>query len=258
MSAAARQTATGAAGILVALAVWQWLATAGPLAGGTLPSAVQTFVEAGRLVTTGDFWAAVGETLAIALGGLAIATAAGVLVGMLIGVSPLAMFATRVPLEFLKPIPPIVILPILVLVLGPTLGMAVTLVAFGCVLGIVMQTEAGVADTDQVLLATARSYGLRRAEILGRVTLPSAMPYIGTSVRIAAPTALIVAVVAGLLGGGPGLGQSLLLAQIGGNRPGVFATVLLLGVLGLLVQAASNAAERRLLHWHPQHRKALA
>src|SRR5699024_2336880 len=130
------------------------------------------------------------------------------ILGIGIGVSPLAMHVTRVTLEFLKPIPPIVILPVVVLVLGPTMNMGLFLVLFGCFIAIAVQAEAGVYDTDPVARATGQSYGLSKSAILGNIVLPSALPYIGTALRVNAPTSLIVAVVAGLLGGGPGLGQS--------------------------------------------------
>ena len=211
-----------------------------------------------RLLSENQTWVATGDTLVMALVGLALAALVGVFLGVGIGVSPVAMHATRVPLEFLKPIPPIVILPIVVLVLGPTAGMGIVLVFFGCFVAIAVQTAAGVFDTDPVTRDTGRSYGMGRGEVLGRIVLPSALPYIGTALRVAAPTALIVAVVAGLLGGGPGLGQSLLLAQITGNQQDLFAYVLILGLLGLAVQGASQFAERRLLHWHPQYRTKVA
>ncbi len=254
MRATLLRTGAGAIGVVLALAVWQWLATAGPLAGTPLPTATDSLLRALRLLGDPALWSAVGATLEMAIGGLLLAAVAGIVLGIGIGVSPLAMSATRVTFEFLKPIPPIVILPVVVLVLGPTAQMGTFLVFFGCVLAIMMQTSAGVFDADPVALATARSYGMRGAETLGRVVLPGALPYIGTAIRVAAPTSLIVAVVAGLLGGGPGLGQSLLLAQLAGDQVQLFAYVLLLGVLGLLVQALSQAAERRLLHWHPQYR----
>ena len=199
-------------------------------------------------------WLATGDTALMAIGGLAIGVALGALIGIGIGTSPLAMHATRAPLEFLKPVPPIVILPIAVLVLGPTMEMGVFLVVFGSFISIAVQTAAGVFDTDPVAKATGRSYGMGRGEILGRIVLPSALPYIGTSIRVAAPIALIVAVIAGLLGGGPGLGQSLLLSQLSGDREQLFAYVIILGLLGLAVQGLSQWAERRLLHWHPQYR----
>ncbi|QBE49744.1 ABC transporter permease [Leucobacter triazinivorans] len=245
----------GALGAVAAIGLWQFAATAGPLADSPLPTAVDAFRAFFGLLGTPEMWMATWDTVYMALVGLIVATVAGVLLGVGIGVSPLAMHATRVPLEFLKPIPPIVILPVVVLVLGPTAGMGVFLVFMGCFVSIVVQSSAGVFDTDPVAKATGQSYGLGSGEILGRIVLPSALPYIGTAVRVAAPTALIVAVVAGLLGGGPGLGQSLLLAQITGNQDQLFAYVLILGVLGLIVQGLSQWGERRLLHWHPQYRK---
>ncbi|MFV0407762.1 MAG: ABC transporter permease [Propioniciclava sp.] len=245
----------GALGVVAAMGLWQAAAMVGPLADSPLPSALDAGSAFFGLMATPEMWMATWDTVYMALLGLAIATVAGVILGIGIGVSPLAMHATRVPLEFLKPIPPIVILPVVVLVLGPTAGMGVFLVFIGCFVAIVVQASAGVFDTDPVAKATGQSYGLSWGEILGRIVLPSSLPYIGTAVRVAAPTALIIAVVAGLLGGGPGLGQSLLLAQITGNQNQLFAYVLILGMLGLIVQGLSQWAERRLLHWHPQYRK---
>lgn len=246
----------GAAGALTALVVWQLAATVGPLAGAPLPSALEALGAAGRLLGTPQLWQAMADTLVMALTGLIVAALVGVLLGIAIGSSPLAMHATRVPLEFLKPIPPIVILPVVVLVLGPTSGMGTFLVFFGSFIAIAVQSSAGVFDTDPVARATGASYGMSRAEILTRIVIPSALPYIGTALRVAAPTSLVIAVVAGLLGGGPGLGQSLLMSQISGNQPELFGYVLILGVLGLLIQGLSQWGERRLLHWHPQYRKA--
>lgn len=252
------QFGTGALGVVAALGLWQLAATTGPLADSPLPTATEAIAALLGLLGTPAMWIATWDTVAMALAGLVIAAVAGILLGIGIGVSPLAMHATRVPLEFLKPIPPIVILPIVVLVLGPTAGMGIFLVFIGCFVSIVVQASAGVFDTDPVATATGRSYGLGRSEILARIVLPSALPYIGTAIRVAAPTALIVAVVAGLLGGGPGLGQSLLLTQIAGDQSKLFAYVLVLGILGLVVQGLSQWGERRLLHWHPQHRKQVA
>ncbi len=248
------QTGIGLIGAVAALGLWQFAATVGPLAASSLPAASDAVTTLVRLTTTRDLWLASGDTIYMAFVGLVLAAIAGVLLGVGIGVSPFAMHATRIPLEFLKPIPPIVILPIAVLVLGPTPQMGVFLVFFGCFVAIAVQASAGVFDTDPVARATGLSYGMNRTEILRRIVLPSALPYIGTAIRVAAPTSLVVAVVAGLLGGGPGLGQNLLLTQISGNQDELFAYVLVLGILGMSVQTLSQWAERRLLHWHPQYR----
>lgn len=242
-------------GVLGALATWQLLAMVGPLSDSPLPTATESIAALGQMLATAGLWVSIWDTVLMAFIGLAIATVAGVFLGIGIGVSPLAMHATRVPLEFLKPIPPIVILPIVMLVLGPTLAMGIFLVFIGCFVSIVVQSSAGVFDTDPVAKATGEMYGLGKGEAMSQIVLPSALPYIGTAIRVAAPTALIVAVVAGLIGGGPGLGQSVLLAQISGNQPQLFAYVLVLGLLGLLVQGVSQWVESRVLFWHPQYRR---
>jgi ABC-type nitrate/sulfonate/bicarbonate transport system permease component len=246
--------AAGVGGVAVALLLWQ-AASASRAAGGSLPSVGSVAIDLGALVGSPDFWSALAQTVGIALLGLAASGLGGIVVGILVGSFEPVRYATRAALEFLKPIPPIVILPLVVLILGPTGQMSWFLVFLGCLLPIVMQTVDGVHSTDPVARDTARSYGMKPVEILVRVVLPSAMPYIGTAMRVSAPAALIITVVAGLLGGGPGLGQSLYLAQAGGDYPTLYALVIVLGVLGLLFQLGTRVAERRLLHWHESYRE---
>ncbi|KHL04894.1 ABC transporter permease [Sinomonas humi] len=256
MALTVKPAVAGAAGIAVALAIWQ-AASSAHAAGGSLPAVATVATDLGGLLAEPDFWSAVGATVGIALLGLGASAAAGIVVGVLVGSFEPIRFATRAVLEFLKPIPPIVILPLVVLILGPTGQMSWFLVFLGCLLPIVMQTVDGVHSTDPVARDTARSYGMGSAEILARIVVPSSLPYIGTAMRVSAPAALIITVVAGLLGGGPGLGARLYLAQSGGDYPTLYALVIVLGVLGLMFQGATRFAERRLLHWHESYREVV-
>lgn len=244
----------GVLGIVLLLAAWQWGSTQ-VTSEGSLP-AVPVVAEAlAGLIVQGSFWTEVLTTLGIALLGWAIAAVVGVALGVLVGTSDIAHAATRVVLEFLRPIPAIVILPLAMLVLGPTTEMGVFLVVFGVMLPITAQTAAGVEAVDPVMRNTARSFGMKPGEILWRVILPGASPYIGTAMRVAAPVTLIMTVVAGMLGGAPGIGSALTVAQISGRSDLIFAYVVVLGLLGLLVQTVSSRTERRLLHWHSSYRK---
>ena len=243
----------GFAGLILVTLIWQVISTFG-LISTFIPSPADTFGKLFESLGTAEFWQDVWTTVQVAIGGFLLALVAGVILGVLIATSPLTMRATRVLLEFLKPIPPIVILPLVVLLLGPSTQMGIFLVFYGCVLTIIMQTAAGVFDVDPVAVATARSFSMGRLEILWRVVLPSSLSYIGTAIRVSIPASLIIAVVAGLLGGGPGLGKSLLKAQLNGSMMALFAYVIALGLLGLLFQAVSELVERRILHWHPSYR----
>ncbi|QZY53204.1 ABC transporter permease [Leucobacter tenebrionis] len=244
----------GVLGIVLLLAAWQWGSTQ-VTSEGSLPGVPVVAEALVSLFGQGSFWTEVLTTLGIALFGWAIAAVAGVGLGVLVGTSDIAHAATRVVLEFLRPIPAIVILPLAMLVLGPTTEMGVFLVVFGVMLPITAQTAAGVEAVDPVMRNTARSFGMKPGEILWRVILPGASPYIGTAMRVAAPVTLIMTVVAGMLGGAPGIGSALTVAQTSGRSDLIFAYVVVLGLLGLLVQTAAGRTERRLLHWHSSYRK---
>jgi ABC-type nitrate/sulfonate/bicarbonate transport system permease component len=105
---------------------------------------------------------------------------------------------------------------------------------------------------------TARTFGLGRVERLWRIKLPSAQPYIATGIRISSTVALILAVTAEVVIGSPGLGRSINLARSGGAVELMYALILATGILGWLLNVVAARAERRVLHWHPSHRGAIA
>jgi ABC-type nitrate/sulfonate/bicarbonate transport system permease component len=159
-----------------------------------------------------------------------------------------------VVVEFLKPIPPVVLIPLLLLTMGPSERLGLVLVVFGCVWPILVQTSYGVRDADPVALDTVRSFGLSAPQRLRRVILPSAAPFLVTGMRIAAGAAFVIAVVSELIGGAPGLGKDILLAQNAGLYAKTYALVLATGILGLALYLVIGRLERWALHWHPSVR----
>jgi ABC-type nitrate/sulfonate/bicarbonate transport system permease component len=186
--------------------------------------------------------------------GLGIATALAVPCGILLGSFELVGRAFRVPIEFLRPIPSAVLIPVLFLTLGTNLKSEVFLAAFGAFWPLLVQTMYGVRDVDPIALDTARSFGLGPLERLWRVTLPSAVPYIATGVRISSTVALILAFTAELFMGIPGLGQKVNVVSSFGQNDLVFAYAIAVGFLGLAIHLAFSALERRALRWHPSQR----
>lgn len=240
----------GAAGVAGAVLVWSMSAERLP----AIVSPQATLRTMGELIHDASFWNAMLSTVKVALAGLVAGMAVAMVIGILIGWFPAVRRALHVPLEFLKPIPPIVIMPVAILVLGPTPLMAMFLVFYGTVLMTVYQMANGVGETDPVAIDTARSYGFSRREILTHVVLPSTLPFAATAFRIALPISLVAAVIAGLLGGAGGLGFAINLATQGARTDIVFALVIVLGVLGLIFNTIGAQVERRVLHWHPTHR----
>ncbi len=250
-------------------ALLPWLAVAGALAlfelaprVGLLPAehfppisdSIRTL---GGQLTEGSFWAAVGNTMQGWALGLAIAAVLGVPLGIVIGSNRLLYRACRGLIEFLRPIPSVALIPLAILIYGTGLQSKVFLAAFASFWQVIVATLYGVQDVDPVATDTARSFGFSKLKRLFRVTLPSAVPYIATGLRIASAVSLILTVTAELVIGAAGLGRSINVARSGGNEELMYALILTTGVLGLLLNMVFVRVERRVLHWHPSHRGEL-
>lgn len=244
----------GSFGVLCALTLWQLAPTLGLVDGDNLPGAVPVLGELFSLAGTSAFWDAVASTLAGAGVGLAIAVVLGVWFGVLMGSNKVAWHALRPTVEFLRPVPGVALIPVAILLFGPSMKSDVLLVAFGCVWVMLVQTLYGVRAVDEVALQTARSYGLTRADRIRFVQLPSALPYIATGLRIASAIALIVAVTAELVAGNNGLGKSISLAQSVGQTEEMYALIVASGILGIAVHLLFGGLEKRFLHWHQSQR----
>jgi ABC-type nitrate/sulfonate/bicarbonate transport system permease component len=202
----------------------------------------------------GEFWSAVGDTLVTWLLGLVIAIALGVAIGVLIGSVPVLRALTASTIEFLRPIPSVALIPLVVVLYGSTVEATVILVVYAAFWQVLIQTLAGVADIDPVAADTARSYHLNRWARIRWLVWPTALPYVVTGVRLAATVALILTITGELVIGSPGLGQEIANARSSGAVPVMYALIVVTGLFGVAANVLTRAAERKALAWHPSVR----
>ena len=239
----------GAVTAVVSLALWQLLTTVGPFSDISIPTATSTLTALFSLLQEGDTYKLIWETLVIAGLGLLIGVVLAIPFGVLLGLSRFTYLSSKFVFDFFKVIPPIVIIPIAILVLGPTTQMGVFLVIFSIFFALAIQTAYGVRDTDPILLETMRCYRLGLVPQIRFARLPSAAPFIAVGIRISAAAALVVSVVAGLIGGAPGLGRAILLSQSSGESEKTFALILILGILGIIVSRAVIKSQGKIIFW---------
>ena len=244
--------------VAVLLALWELVVRSGLIAETSIPVMSATAAELFSQLGQGAFWSAVADTLQGWALGLGIAAVLAIPLGVLIGSSRWTFRALRAPIEFLRPIPSVALIPAAVLIYGTGLESKVFLAAFASFWPLLIQTIYGVQDLDPVATDTAKSFGMGRAARLYRVTLPSAVPYIATGIRISSAVALILAVTAELVIGAPGLGRSINVARSGGNLEVMYALIVATGLLGWVLNIATTRGERRVLHWHPSQRAGAA
>jgi ABC-type nitrate/sulfonate/bicarbonate transport system permease component len=250
-----RAVGLGLSGIVGVVVLLELVVRTGLLPHAWFPPPSEIVPAFVGLVTSGELFVPLGQTLQGWVLGIVVAVVVAVPMGVLIGSLELAHRLTRFMLEFLRPIPPVALIPAAVLIFGSDLDMKVFLIAFGTFWPVLLQTVYGVHDVDPTARDTARSYGLAPRAVLLRVTLPSALPYIATGLRIASAIGLILAVTSEIVVGVPGIGGRITDAQsAGGAEALMYAWILSAGLLGWVLNGLLQTAERRTLHWHPSFR----
>jgi ABC-type nitrate/sulfonate/bicarbonate transport system permease component len=236
------------------LAFFEFLSRAEILSSRNFPPVTDMFSSLWGELGTSGLWESIGQTLEGWALGLGIAAGLAIPLGVVIGSSRLLYRSVRMIVEFLRPIPSVALIPLAILIYGTGLQSKVFLATFAAFWVLLVQTLYGVQDVDPVATDTARSFGFSRPQRLFRVTLPSAIPYIATGIRMASTVSLILTVTAELVIGSPGLGRSINIARSGGNVELMYALIIVTGLLGWTLNGIFARGERRVLHWHPSQR----
>jgi ABC-type nitrate/sulfonate/bicarbonate transport system permease component len=240
-------------GIAIALVCWWALSALGPL-GKALPGPGETLSALMELLTTAVFWDRLGETLGAWVVGFGAAVLVGIPLGIMVGVSRFVEGSVHFVFEFLRPIPPVAVIPLAVLVIGTGADMRAYLVAFAALWPIVYNTIYGTRDVDPVTRDTAIMYGVKGFSLHRHLTIPTLLPYVVTGIRLSATIGLIVEVAIEIIAGSDGIGYLMNSLATAGDVPGTYAVIFVAGVLGLTLTAVFRFIETRLLHWHASQR----
>lgn len=247
----------GAISVVVLLLVWEIAACTGPEASARIPAPSDIGVALGALLSDGAFWTAAGQTLTSTGLGLVIATVAAILIGIVYGTFVFVQRSTNILIELLRPIPPVALLPVGLLLFGTSLEMKLALIIYTAFWPVFIQTAYGMRDIDGTLLDMARIHRVRRWRRLTDIVLPSIGGYVAIGLRLSVVGALIASIVTELIGGAAGLGYILGIAQSTGQDARMYAIVFVIGLLGLAVNGVFGMLERRVLTWNHANREGV-
>jgi ABC-type nitrate/sulfonate/bicarbonate transport system permease component len=184
------------------------------------------------------------------LAGFGLAVGTGVVCGLLVGRSRIVSELLTPGIEFLRAVPSPALVPVFLILLGTETTMRITLIAFGSIWPVLLNTIDGVRRMESGQLDTARIFRIPRAATLVRVVLPSALPKICAGIRVAVATSVILMVVSELVASADGIGHQIVDAQQLFLLTDMWAGVLLLAVIGFSMNSLFSKLERRLLSWH--------
>ena len=195
-------------------------------------------------------WATVYETVT----GFVIGAVLGVLLGMWLGMS---RFYSRLLHPFLwafNALPKVALAPLFVLWFGLGLESKIALAAILVLFIVFINTYQGIKDVDEDLLDSLRLMKASRMQLLLKVIVPASVSWIFTGFKIALPNALIGAVIGEMIASSYGLGYLVQLSGAQFDTAGVFAVLVVIGILAVILNQVIQVTQARLDQWRVVHR----
>lgn len=235
--------------LVVAGIIGLWTLAAAVVGRNLVPTPLATWGAAQTLFANGDIYEATLASMGIYLGGMAIAVAIGLPMGLVAGGLPMVGRVLDPFFNALMATPRVAFIPLIIVLLGLGFQAKITIVALGAVMPILINTYAGVRNGDSELVEMAEANGATQLQVFTRILLPGATPFILVGLRLGATIGLINTVVAELYTAVQGLGG--LLATYGNTfrMAPYFVVVVILALLGVLITETLRLLERRLERW---------
>ncbi|SFB98655.1 NitT/TauT family transport system permease protein [Halobiforma haloterrestris] len=249
------RSARRAVSVLAVFAIWWALVRFGVAGFAFFVSPVETAAAVAAHLTGepvadgGTIYLHAAYTTARVLAGVAVAVTVAIPLGLVIGTQRRWERFLLPALEFLRPIPPIAWVP-LVLVIFPTVRLGVVFVVFlGAFFPVLVNTVNGVRSVDDEYRRAAASLGAGDREVLRHVVLPSALPAIFTGVTIGVGLGWVTVIAAEMITGEYGLGHVVFQAYRLIDVESVVVGMIAVGFLGAASTALLSAAVERAAPW---------
>jgi len=236
--------------VLLVLA-WELLSRAELLSASLLPAPSRVCAAALASSRSGALWMHLGVSALRAYAGLVIGASLGLVLGLLSGLSRRMQLVLDGPLQMLRAIPALAVVPLIIVWFGLGETAKLSIVSVTVLFPVYLNTFYGVRSVDPQLIEMARVYKLRGAAFYREIVLPAALPSILVGLRFALGLSWLVLIVAETIGAERGLGYVAMTAREFMQMDVLVLTIVLWALLGKLSDYMARRVERWLLPWQP-------
>ncbi|WP_332117864.1 ABC transporter permease [Azorhizobium caulinodans] len=228
--------------ILAGLVVWEALHLG--VANSSLPSPLETLRQMGVLLGDPTFWKQAGQTFYAFAVAVVLSTAAGITLGVLLGMKRLAGEVAEPILVNLYSLPKVTLYPLVLLIFG--LGISAR-IAFGIMHGLIpltLFTMNAILQLKPVYRRSAAVMGLTSWQTAVSVILPAILPQVITGARLGVSLCLLGVLIGEMFASRNGLGYMVTHAMERGDMPSVLAVALLIAIVALVANGLLLALDR--------------
>ena len=237
-------------GPLAVIVLWFLLSISGIIDTFFLPSPLETFKDMVVLIVSGTIIPDIMITLGRVLAAFTLALAIGLPLGLMLGTSAKAYESVEFVIDFFRSIPATAMFPLFLLIFGITDSSKIAVAAFSSSLIILFNTAYGVRHSKKTRVFAAKVMGASRTQIFKHISFWESLPQTFVGIRIAVSLSLIIIIVTEMfIGTTAGLGKLIVDFQYTYNISGMYAVILLTGIIGYLTNAIFIIAEKRFIHW---------
>jgi sulfonate transport system permease protein len=240
-----------AVGPVLLLVLWQSCSATGVLPADVLASPGTVARAAGDLAGDGTLPTAMGVSLRRVAVGLLLGGAVGIALALVSGLSRLGEDLVDAPVQMLRTVPWVGLIPLFIIWLGIGEAPKVALIALGVAFHLYLNVYAGIRGVDAQLVEAGESLGLGRWGLVRHVVLPGALPGAMTGLRYSLATAWLALVFGESINADAGIGFLMNQAREFFRTDVIVVCLVVYAFLGLLADALVRTLERLLLQWRP-------
>jgi NitT/TauT family transport system permease protein len=236
--------------LLLFFACWEMFVRISGVSELVLPRPGRVFEELRQVVADPVTWDHARVTATETIAGFLIALVTGVAVGVVLGKVPWAELSLRPLIVASQVVPKVALIPLFVIWFGFGMTSKVIMSALLAFFPIMLNVQLGVRSVEAGQREVMRSLNAGRWQTFVHLELKSTMPYVFAGMEVGIVFAIIGTIVGEYLGGSEGLGYLVVRTLNELNAPALFATIILLSVLGLLLYFVVNGLKRFVIPWH--------
>ena len=237
------------------LAVWQVAAML--LATESVPTAWQAIRTVPEILGDPEQLGNILDSIRRMVIGLALAVAVSIPLGLAMGRSARVAAFFNPLLMMIYPVPKAALMPIIMLWLGVGDASKTLVIFLGVSLPVIYHSFQGARAVEEKMLWSGAAMGLSGIARMIRIVLPAALPEILTGCRTGLVLALITMVTSEMIARQSGAGNILFNAMDMAQYDTVFAMIIIIGALGIALDAAFDRLRRRLVRWAEPHQEIL-